>query len=166
MTTEGIVEPQPVDAQLFRRNVALFATGVAVISCPDEHGEVHGMTVNSFTSLSLDPPTVIVSLKPGRAHELISRAGHFGASVLTEGQQGFSNHFAGRRDSGLRPEFEKRQRVHTLTDCLAWFECDVVQTVPVNDHTLFIARVTACGGQEGSPLMFFASRYHRPVLTG
>ena len=166
--TSGItVETQGADRQAFRRNVSLFATGVVVISCADElGGHVHGMTVNSFTSLSLDPPTVIVSLKAGRAHELIGKSGRFGASVLNEAQQMYSNHFSGMRDTGLAPEFAVRERVHTLADCLAWFECEVTRAIDIHDHTLFVARVTACGGQEGSPLMFFASRYHFPSIAG
>jgi styrene monooxygenase reductase component len=161
------------EAQEYRQNVGLFATGVAVISCTDPEVDisdfdytVHGATVNSFTSVSLNPPTVMVSLNAGRAHEFISNHHHFGASVLTEAQQNVSNHFAGKRDPDLTPQFVVRHRVSTLVDCLAWFECEVTLRMEVADHTIFVARVLKCGGNQGSPLMFFGSKYHTPNLAG
>lgn len=162
------------DATEFRQNIGLFATGVAVISCTDPDLDctdfgysVHGATVNSFTSVSLKPPTVMVSLNAGRAHEFISNHRHFGASVLTDAQQGISNHFAGKRNPDLTPEFVVRHRVPTLADCLAWFECEVTQRLEVADHTVFVARVLASGRNGGSPLMFFGSKYHcSPVAVG
>lgn len=158
------VEQAVADATQFRTSVALFATGIAVVTMNDGEGGVHGITVNSFTSISLDPPTVMISLKPGRAHQLISEGGVYGVSVLSEGQQGHSRYFTGKRDSELIPEFVTGDRVPTLAGSLARFECEVVNTVPVNDHTLFLARVVRCESQTGSPLMFFASAYHEPTI--
>lgn len=160
------------DPREYRQHVGLFATGVAVISCTDPDVcctdfdyMVHGATVNSFTSVSLSPPTVMVSLMKGRAHEFITGNGHFGASVLTEGQQNCSDFFAGKRENNIAPEFKIRHRVPTLVDCLAWFECEVIERFNVHDHTLFVARVLSCGGNGGSPLMFYSGRYHRPDLA-
>ena len=155
---------EPTLEQLrFRKSVSLFATGIVVLTCEDDEGQVHGMTVNSFTSVSLQPPTVLVSLKPGKANRTISRRGRYGASILDESQQHVSAHFSGRPQEVL-PEFMARNRVSTLRQCLAWFECEVVERVQVHDHTLFVAHVTACGSSEGNPLMFFGSRYHRPAM--
>jgi styrene monooxygenase reductase component len=153
------------DPTQFRTSVALFATGIAVVTMPDGAGGVHGITVNSFTSISLDPPTVMISLKPGRAHQLISDSGWYGVSVLREGQQGHSRYFTGKRDGAWVPEYVLGQQVPTLADSLARFECQVVSALPVNDHTLFVARVVRCESQTGSPLMFFASNYHEPTLN-
>lgn len=165
-----LVREQTVDAAEFRRHVSRFATGVAVISCEDQDGGFHGATVNSFVSLSLEPATVMVSLRPGRAHEIVRATGRYGASILLEDQHGASNHFARAREGSVAPEFLKRGAVPTLKDCLAWFECEVFEEVPVHDHMLFLARVTACGSGEGAPLLFYASQYHSrpsPVdLTG
>ncbi|MBW0113752.1 styrene monooxygenase NADH-dependent flavin reductase subunit StyB [Pseudonocardia abyssalis] len=159
-----------LDSQQFRQQVGQFATGVAVISCTDPEMSctefdyaVHGATVNSFTSVSVKPPTVMVSLMAGRAHQFITGNGHFGASVLTEEQQHCSDYFAGKRYADT-PEFTIRDRVPTLVDCLAWFECEVIQRFEVHDHTVFVARVLACGSNGGSPLLFFGSQYHRPAL--
>jgi len=157
--------------QLFRQTVGLFATGVAIISCIDPDIDctdvgyaVHGATVNSFTSVSLKPPTVMVSLMAGRAHQFITGNGHFGASVLTEEQQHASDHFAGR-PAAEPPQFTIRDRVPTLADCLSWFECEVIERFEIHDHTVFVARVLSCGINGGSPLMFFGSTYHRPGLA-
>lgn len=144
----------------FRSHVSFFATGVAVISAEDDAGQIHGVTVNSFGSISLEPPTVMVSLRPGRALEIIQETGRYGASILSEGQQHWSQHFAGNRDRREPPQFLTRERVPTLGQTLAWFECEVTESITINDHVLLPARVTACGSTEGNPLIFFASKYH------
>lgn len=160
------IPPKGVDPMQFRKTVSQFATGIAIITCEDEDGQPHGMTINSFTSISLDPPTVLISLKPGKAHRLITRSGRFGASLLNEGQQGYSAHFSGKPQEAFTPDFIVRHRVPTLRQCLAWFECEIVEKVQVHDHTLFLARVLQCDAIEGAPLMFYASRYHRQVSSG
>ncbi|MFE5704250.1 styrene monooxygenase NADH-dependent flavin reductase subunit StyB [Rhodococcus koreensis] len=152
------------DSLQFRNSVALFATGIAVVTMQDGEGGVHGATINSFTSISLDPPTVMISLKPGYAHELISKSGWYGVSVLSESQQEHSRYFCGSRDSEWHPQFVTGEHVPTLFGSLARFECKVFDTIEVNDHTLFLARVVRCESEDGSPLMFFASTYHQPVL--
>lgn len=152
------------DSLEFRKHVSLFATGVAVISSESAAGEVHGVTVNSFGSISLDPPTVLVSLRRGRSHDIISETGRYGASILSEAQRAHSVHFAGNKDGTDQPGFRTRDRVPTLEDCLAWFECEVTQTIEIHDHVLFVGRVTACGSVGGDPLLFFGSAYARRAL--
>lgn len=154
-----------VDPDSFRKSVSMFATGIVILTCEDDDGQVHGMTVNSFTSVSLDPPTVLVSLKPGKAHRLISRNGRYGACILNDGQQSFSTHFSGRPQESLLPDFVVREQLPTLRNCLAWFECETVEKVQIHDHTLFVAQVTACGSEGGTPLMFYGSRYHRTAIA-
>lgn len=159
------ISGEPTLEQLrFRKSMSMFATGIVVLSCEDDEGKIHGMTVNSFTSVSLQPPTVLVSLKPGKANRLISRRGCYGASILDDAQQQVSAHFSGRPQESLSPDFVARTRVPTLRQCLAWFECEIVERVQIHDHTLFVAYVTSCGSSDGNPLMFFGSRYHRPAM--
>lgn len=149
-----------VDAMEFRSTISHFATGVAVITAEDPDGTWHGATVNSFGSLSLDPPTVLVSLRPGgRTHDAIKATGRYAASVLRRHQQEHSAHFAGNRGGTERPPLLMRASMLTLEDCLAWFECEVSDEVVLHDHVLFVGRVTACGMQEGDPLIFYASSY-------
>ena len=85
--------------------------------------------------------------------------------ILNEAQQSFSAHFSGRPQEALQPDFLVRDRMPTLRNCLAWFECEIVEKVQIHDHTLFVAQVTACGSEEGTPLMFFGSRYHRTAIA-
>lgn len=158
-----VIETQGADPALFRRSVARFATGIAVVSTLDEQERPQGMTVSSFTSISLEPPTVLVSLRPGRTHALIRRRGAFGVSVLGAAQAGWSRHFGGRPEPGLAPAWEARRELPLLQGALAWFACEVQSLLQVHDHTLFVARVLDCGHAEGEPLMFFASQYHGPA---
>lgn len=160
-TTPDAEEGTEID---FRKSVSLFATGIAVVTMKDEEDTVHGVTVNSFTSISLDPPTVMISLRPGRAHDLVSKNGVYGVSVLTDAQQSHSKYFTGKRDGDCTPEFTDGTIVPTLQGSLARFECRVTDEVKVHDHTLFLARVEHCEAGDGSPLMFYASKYHQPLL--
>jgi len=149
-----------VDPARYRKAVALFATGIAVVTVTDSTGATHGATVNSFTSVSLKPPTVLVSLVRGQAHRLISLNGWYGVSVLSSEQRSHSSHFGGRHEIEWEPDLVQGHKVATLKGSLARFECKVMSMFPVHDHTLFVARVMWCDAvdaAEGSPLMFFSS---------
>jgi flavin reductase (DIM6/NTAB) family NADH-FMN oxidoreductase RutF len=150
------------DAQLFRDSVSRFATGIAIVSCLDDADRPQGMSISSFTSVSLEPATVLVSLRPGRTHALIRRRGWYGVSVLGGDQERWSRHFSGRPQTDLDIAWTMKSQVPVLRDALAWFECEVDSVLQVHDHTLFVARVIDCDHASGSPLMFYASRYHRP----
>lgn len=150
------------DATLFRQSVSRFATGIAIVSCFDESQTPQGMTISSFTSISLEPATVLVSLRPGRTHRLIRSRGCFGISVLAADQERWSRHFSGHAQQDLSIEWRQTPRVPILRKALAWFECEVDSVLQVHDHTLFVARVVDCNHVSGSPLMHYASRYHCP----
>lgn len=144
----------------FRAAASQFATGITVVTAEDD-GDIQGMTCNSFTSISLEPPTILVSLKPGNTHRAVRATGRFGVSVLQAEHQAYSAYFAGAGDTESRPTLIRRQLVPTLRDSLAWFECSVESCVEIHDHTLFVGRVRTCGARQGSPLIFYSSRYHR-----
>ena len=147
---------------LFRHSVSRFATGIAIVSCLDDADQPQGMTISSFTSVSLDPATVLVSLRPGRTHTLIRRRGWYGVSVLRGDQEHWSRHFSGQPQPDLQVPWDMKSRVPVLRGALAWFECGVDSLLQVHDHTLFVARVLDCDHASGTPLMFYESRYHRP----
>jgi len=154
------------DPTLFRQSVSRFATGIAIVSCLDDDDLPQGMTISSFTSISLEPASVLVSLRPGRTHQLIRRRGWYGVSVLAGDQEAWSRHFSGKPQTGVGVEWDMKSQVPVLRDALAWFECEVDSVLQVHDHTLFVARVVDCCHVSGSPLMFYASRYHRPRQGG
>ena len=86
------------DSRAFRNALGQFATGVTVITVKGPEG-LHGMTANAFTSVSLDPPLVLVCIdKRNRTHALIQEVGRFGVSVLAEDHENVSRHFAGARE--------------------------------------------------------------------
>lgn len=147
---------------LFRQSVSRFATGIAIVSCLDDADQPQGMTISSFTSVSLEPATVLVSLRPGRTHALIRRRGWYGVSVLRGDQERWSRHFSGQPQPDLQVQWDMKSRVPVLRGALAWFECGVDSLLQVHDHTLFVARVLDCDHASGAPLMFYESRYHRP----
>lgn len=156
-----------VDAETLRHAMRQWASGVSIVTA--SHAEhQHGMTVNSFISVSLNPPRVLVSLERGRhTHELVERSGYFGVSILSDQHQEISERFAGRasetgdRFAGLET-FRLVSDTPLLSEALVAFDCRVVEAHPVGTHTLFIGEVMAVQNQEGgSPLLYFNQAYHK-----
>jgi flavin reductase (DIM6/NTAB) family NADH-FMN oxidoreductase RutF len=150
---------QRADPLAFRHAASRFATGVAVLTALDSRGEVCGMTANSFVTISLSPPTVLVSVRPGRTHEAMSASGRYGVNVLPEQAKALSRHFAGQPRQPYR-DYEIVEGLPRLSNCVAFFACEVTRTIDVSDHTLFIAEVSDCDYCDRLPLVFFSSRYH------
>jgi flavin reductase (DIM6/NTAB) family NADH-FMN oxidoreductase RutF len=151
---------QRVSSAAFRQAASRFATGVAVVTVLDEQGNVCGMTANSFVTVSLSPPTVLVSVMSGRMHRAISARGRYGVNVLPEGGRGLSKHFSGRPTVEATPDCQVMEGLPRLANCIAFFACEVTRSVEVSDHTLFIAEVSNCDYCDDLPLVFFSSRYH------
>lgn len=129
---------------------------------------LHGMTANAFSSVSLDPPLVLVCIDKGaRTHDLVKKAGTFTISILSEEQQFFSDRFAGRHKEVSDPlegipivELDSGNSV--IAGNLGWLECDVEHAYPGGDHTIFVGRVRQGEvGDAARPLLFFSSRYTR-----
>ena len=144
-----------------------WASGVAIVSSRYD-GVEHGMTVNSFISVSLEPPYVLVSLeRRTRTHELVAKSGFFGVSVLAQDQQHISNHCAtGVTDIGDRfanfETFALSTGVPFLAGGLAFFDCRVAQKFDAGTHTVFIGEVVAVKeGLEANPLIYFNQGYRK-----
>lgn len=151
---------QRIDPLAFRQAASRFVTGVAVLTALGQSGEVCGMTANSFVTVSLSPPTVLVSVRPGKMHRAIAATHRYGVNVLPEGGKGLSRHFAGRPTADAVPDYDIVEGLPRLSNCVAFFACEVTRAVDVNDHTLFIAEVSGCDYCDSLPLVFFSSRYH------
>jgi flavin reductase (DIM6/NTAB) family NADH-FMN oxidoreductase RutF len=120
----------------------------------------HGMTVNAFVSVSLDPPLVLVSLDhKSSMHRILPGVEKFGISVLTEHQESLSNHFAGRTVEGLHIPFVRHDGVPLIADAAAHFVVRKVQEHPAGDHTLYIGQVEHFELSDQKPLLFYAGRY-------
>jgi flavin reductase (DIM6/NTAB) family NADH-FMN oxidoreductase RutF len=167
-----------VDPLLHRRVVGRFATGVTVVSTRvDGVGGVpgvdHAMTVNSFTSVSLEPVLVLVCIdSTARFHAAVLQSGTWGVSVLAAHQEAVSREFATRgRD---RSEQFANVPVHAggvtgvaLVDgALATLECRTVSTLEAGDHTVLVGEVLALDvpDETAEPLLFLEGRYR--VLSG
>ncbi|MCU1237986.1 MAG: flavin reductase domain protein FMN-binding [Candidatus Solibacter sp.] len=152
----------PVTSEEFRRACGRFATGVTIASVIDPVGAPHGLTVNSFTSVSLEPPLILISL--GHQVTTIDHfrwAKYFGINVLTADQRHLSDRFARKghdRFDGLewRPGVTG---VPILPGVLAAIECAVYRIVPMGDHDLFVGEVVHATVADGNPLIYFASSY-------
>lgn len=157
----------PVESDLLRQAMRFWATGVTVVTAAHA-GRQHGMTVSSFTSVSLDPPQVLVSLsQETRTHDLVTHSRHFGITVLNAHQQELGDRFAGRvsdeleRLNGLET-FTLVSGVPLLRGGLAHLDCHVVTTIGSGTHTLFIAEVLAAQSvAEGEPLLYFNRDYRQ-----
>ncbi len=147
------------DPKAFRTAVSRFTTGVTIVTTREPDGRTVAMTANSFTSVSLSPPTVLVSLRDGRTLRAIARRGRFGVNVLPASAREISSHFAGRQVPGLRPAFLESDGMPRLDGSIAYFDCHVTQSVVVADHTLLIGGVTGCGYADADPLVFYSSQY-------
>ncbi len=152
-----------------RQAMRKWATGITVVTAAVE-GQRHGMTVSSFTSVSLEPPLVLIALRQeSRTHALAERAGHFGVSILSQEQKEISNRFAGRgaedadRFAGLATA-ALVTGAPLLEGSLAWFDCRIVQTIPAGTHTVFLAEVLAARAfDEDAPLLYFDRQYRSLV---
>ena len=149
-----------LDPEQLRHAMRAWTTGVAVITATHE-GQRYGMTINSFISISLEPPLISVTLKQlTHTHELVEKSGEFAITILAADQGNLSDIFAGKmpeitdRFEGL--EIEKLQiDAPLLKGGTAFFNCRVVNTMTVGENTLFIAEVIAARGEgEGDPLVY------------
>ncbi len=151
-------------ARRFRNALGMFATGITVVTARTPAGEPIGLTVNSFNSVSLDPPLIVWSLSndlPGRA--LFEACEYYAINVLAEDQIELSQRFASRagdRFSGL--EFEQGVGgVPLLKGCCARFECRNTVRHAGGDHVVFISEVVGFDREERLPLLYFSGAYRR-----
>jgi flavin reductase (DIM6/NTAB) family NADH-FMN oxidoreductase RutF len=148
-----------VDPKSYRNALGRFVTGVTVVTTQTPDG-VHGMTANAFSSVSLEPPLVLVAVsKAARTHAYFSQTRRFGVSVLSAEQEPFAWHFAGRPREDLQAAFIWKEQVPLLQDALAHLVCSVETTYPGGDHTLFLGRVEAVWYRDGSPLAVYRGRF-------
>ncbi len=151
-----------VDSQLFRAVMGRFATGITVVTTDKEDRNVHAMTANAFTSVSLDPPLVLVSVaKTAAMHGYLHATGRFGISFLDSGQSEVSNHFAGRPDErvGESVTYNRLADIPVLEHSLARIACRRWAVYDGGDHTLFVGEVIDLQADEGEPLLYFRGRY-------
>jgi flavin reductase (DIM6/NTAB) family NADH-FMN oxidoreductase RutF len=154
----------PDSVLAYRKALGTFATGVVVVTAEDAAGPL-GLTVNSFTSVSLSPPLVLWCLDDAsdRRH-VYAGADRFVINVLAAQDRAHSDRFAW---GACRLEPADLARSETGAPCLAGalttFECETRQRIQVGDHLVIVGKVTAWRTGEGDGLVYFRGRYCRPV---
>lgn len=158
--TSSVCRPPSQDLRTLRDCMGEFVTGVCVVT--SEHGSVPaGMTVNSFTSVSLNPPVVLVCLTTGtRTLAAVIQSKVFWISVLDQDQRDVALAFA-RKEKGFPFEHVQRDFLGGLTvpGSVAWFWCNLLSAVPMGDHHVLFGRVVAFRRRAGhNPLVFHRGR--------
>ena len=153
----------------FRTALRCFAAGVTVVTTRDQEGRPSGLTASAFTSVSLDPPLVLVCVDhAATAHPAFRAHGWFAVNVLRREQETLSRRFAesgGDKFHGV-PCHEGETGLPLLDGALATLECRVVDTHEAGDHTIFIGRVEAATTGGGRPLVYFHGSYHGLTADG
>ncbi len=155
-----------LDGLQLRQVMRRWCTGVTVLTTA-EGGRRHGITVNSFTSLSLEPTLVLVCIdSKTRAHEAIPAAGHFAVNLLAAGQEDISQRFAGRRPDLVDPFADLAPQAApsgapVLQGVLGYLDCALHAALPGGDHTIYVGRVEHAWADDADrpPLVFFGGRY-------
>ncbi|MEZ7002679.1 flavin reductase family protein [Streptomyces sp. AD55] len=151
--------PPPADPRLLRNTLSNFATGVVVLTYRSGDS-YYGVTVNSFTSVSLDPPLVLVSMqRTSRALTyLLERP--FAVNVLGDDQLDTALHFAGKPQDGHVVEWVGDDIAPRINGSLAYFQCTPWAGYDGGDHVLVLGRVMSYGQQDDtSPLLFYRGRW-------
>jgi flavin reductase (DIM6/NTAB) family NADH-FMN oxidoreductase RutF len=165
MTSNEPTEPNPyddalpvLDARHLRRSVGQFVTGVTVVTY-SLGGTPRGVTVNSFTSVSMDPPLILVSI----ARKARAASGLSGlplvVNVLAADQVDLARHFAGQPQDGVEIPWSAHHSPPRLRGAVAWIECQPYAEVEAGDHILFLGRVSSHRALSKEPLLFQTGRY-------
>jgi len=163
MSSEGVARPiAAVSSEEFRHACGRFATGVAIAAVTDENGVPHGLTISSFTSVSLEPPLILICLGHAVTNiEEFRRARYFSLSFLEERQRSLSDRFAQKghdKFDGIG-WYAGESGAPLIADCLCSMECAAYQRVTSGDHDIFVGEVIRTEVREGAPLLYYASRY-------
>ncbi len=152
------------DAQELRRVMGMFATGVTVITTRDSRGKFYGLTANAVTSLSLEPPLVLICIDR-RAETFVHfyDSKRFVVNILGEHQEALSTRFARSGGEKFEGVAYRLGRLETpiLEGTLGYLECRVVETHPGGDHVIHVGEVEHAEGTGVRPLLFFRGQYRR-----
>ncbi len=152
-----------LDPERFRQALRRWASGVTIVTAK-AGDEIHGMTVSAFSSVSADPPLVLVCAnRSSRTHGTILRAGGFNVNILSREQEPLSGRFASSKTEGSRfegvPWHAGILGAPVLEGSLATLECTVSSSHDEGSHTIYIGHVKACHLRDTQPLVYFQGSY-------
>ena len=158
-----------VDISDLRQTLGAFVTGVTVVTTVDGSGRFHGLTANSFNSVSLDPPLVLWSQAiKANSHHVFYAADRFAVNILAEDQSDISNRFAtsSHEKFATLPIDLGLGGLPLLRGCSARLQCQVVSRIAGGDHTIYVGQVCSVERSERRPLAFGNGRYLRVAGYG
>lgn len=153
----------PISPDEFRAALSRFASGVTVVTTRDQNGDLHGITVSAFSSVSLAPPlvTVIIDNSAG-SHHAFTESGIFAVNVLSTDQSNLSDHFAFTHEDKFA-EIDLMMDEHDLPwleGCIVNMTCRLRESFVSGDHTIFVGEIESVRTAEGDPLVYFRGDYH------
>lgn len=164
---ESVMSAQNIDPRELRKAFGAFMTGVTVVTTIDQDGKPRGFTANSFTSVSLDPPLVLVCIdRETRSISAYNQANNFAISILADTQREISNIFAGKSPD----KFEHVNWRHgcsgspIIEDSIAYLDCSVHDRYEAGDHMILIGKVIEYNYIAANPLGFWRGAYLSPNL--
>ena len=150
-----------INPKLFRKSVSKFATGISIVTINNSDNYI-GKTVNSFSSLSLDPPLILFSLdKNSSSINEYKKSLYFGINILSKKQKIISNYFSSHHPKWKNyGYFLTKNNVPILKDCIGNISCEKVKLIKQGDHIIFICKVIEITFDETKkPLIYFNSKY-------
>lgn len=152
----------PIERNALRQVMGHFATGVTVITTVSAEGELHGLTANAFTSVSLDPPLLLISIdKKAESYPHFEASKIFTVNILAENQEALSRKFAvsgGKKFEGVAYRLGANG-APILDGALSYIECVLHTAYDGGDHTLYLGAIQQAEITEGKPLLFFRGGY-------
>ncbi len=154
----------PINKDEFRAALGRFASGVTVITTRDNDGNLHGITVSAFCSVSLEPPLILICVeKTTGSYRALEESENFVVNILREDQQYYSDQFASylpEKFNGI--EFEMNDAdIPVLKNTLANLECRLVNAYDGGDHTIFIGLVEKNLVADEQPLIYYHGNYRK-----
>ena len=157
--------PPIIGPDAFRRLLGAFASGVTVVTTRDPDGAPAGMTASAFSSVSLDPPLVLVCIaNDSGLHDVLRAAPRFAVNVLADDQAALSVRFAGARSqrfTGVAIAETGGESPPLLGGAAAYLVCETTAVHPGGDHAIFVARVVAGESFDRPPLLHFRGEYRQ-----
>ncbi len=152
---------KPAHIETLKAVAGAFTTGITVVTTKKENDEIHAMTVSSFVSVSFSPPLILFSVdQRARLYNMLKIDRLFGVSILCEGQQAISDHFAGFGTLNETNIFEEVAGVPLVKNCLAWYVVRATKIILAGDHKLVLCTIKNLHRNNGKqPLLYFSGKY-------
>lgn len=167
-TTTRHLDPGEDTKKLLRNALGQFATGVTIVTTLDDNGDYVGMTVNSFSSVSLDPPLILWSIsETSYGIDVFRGASHFCINILSTDQVNLAQKFSQASEEKFNGLAIARglNGIPLIEGCLAHFECTTEARYPGGDHIILLGRVMRFASVNKDPLLFHSGQFYdlRPV---